>query len=51
MYGATASVYNRTALFNIFFRVPLLQTKHLRVALDTKNINDMQFLQFQFNFS
>jgi hypothetical protein len=31
-------------LFNLFFsRVPLSQTKHLRVPLDTENINDMRF--------
>jgi hypothetical protein len=37
--------------FSTFFsHVPLSQTKHLHVPLDTKDINDMQFLQFQFNF-
>jgi hypothetical protein len=40
-----------TVLFNPFFSVvPLSQTKNVHVPLDTKNINDMQFLPFQFNF-
>jgi hypothetical protein len=40
-----------TSVFQPFFsHVPLPQSKHLRIPLYTKNINDMQFLLYQFNF-